>query len=219
MFEKLVQKLKKMMPSDRPQVDPAQFGDPVALQTQWTPAKSGGASFATHKMVQSFGRRLEFRMSMGARLFCLVFLLVGLGVLTGGIVTAVNGAEQIALPIFMCIFGSTFAAAGGGVYYFMNKPIVFDKASGYYWRGRVNPQLAYRSEQKKDFVALEDIHAIQLISEYCSSKDSSYYSYEINLVVKDASRVHVIDHGNLPRIRDNAQSLSEFLDVPIWDAI
>lgn len=66
---------------------------------------------------------------------------------------------------------------------------------------------------------LDDICAIQLISEYCSGDDSSYYSYELNLVLKDASRINVIDHGNKTRILEDTQILADFLDVPVWNAI
>ncbi len=61
MFKKIAQKLKAMIPSDGPSVDPTQFSDAVAMETKWTPAKSGGANFRTHKIVPGFGTRLEFR--------------------------------------------------------------------------------------------------------------------------------------------------------------
>ncbi len=47
---------------------------------------------------------------------------------------------------------------------------------------------------------------------------SSYYSYELNLVLDDGSRINVVDHGNLDRLRGDAQTLSRFLDKPVWDA-
>jgi hypothetical protein len=47
---------------------------------------------------------------------------------------------------------------------------------------------------------------------------NSYYSYELNLVLDDGSRINVVDHGNLDRLRSDAQTLSRFLDKPVWDA-
>ena len=79
--------------------------------------------------------------------------------------------------------------------------------------------MVYDKEELKAFIKLEDIHAIQLISEYISGEKSSYYSYELNLVLKDAGRINVIDHGNDGVIINNAKILSRFLDVPVWDAI
>ena len=51
-----------------------------------------------------------------------------------------------------------------------------------------------------------------------SGNKNSYYSYELNLVLEDGSRVNVVDQGNLKRLRSDAQTLSRFLDKPVWDA-
>jgi hypothetical protein len=203
--------------------EPTQSGDPIAMETQWTPKKSGGANFRTHNIVRGFGTRLTFRLSLGTKLFFCLFFLIGLGVLVGGVVMAVNGSADALAPIVMCISGSVFVVASGSTFYVINKPIVFDKDTGYFWKGRRSPRLHLMGKASKGFVRLHDIHAIQLVSEVCTSESdkgpSSYYSsYEINIVLKDASRVNIIDHGNLNRIREDAQSLSTFLEVPMWDA-
>ena len=65
---------------------------------------------------------------------------------------------------------------------------------------------------------LSSIHALQLLSEFVSGSKSSYYSYELNLVLNDGSRINVVDHGNLERLRSDASALSRFLDKPVWDA-
>ena len=207
---------------DRSLFEPTQFDDPIAMETQWTPKKSDGASFRTHKIVRSFGTRLVFRLSLGAKLFFSLFLLIGLGVLVGGVVVAVNGSENVLVPIFMCISGAVFVVTSSSTFYVMNKPVVFDKDAGYFWKGRRSPRLHLMGNASKGFVRLHDIHAIQLVTEVCVSNSnknpSSYYSYEINIVLKDARRVNIIDHGNLSHIREDAQALSTFLEVPMWDA-
>lgn len=72
----------------------------------------------------------------------------------------------------------------------------------------------------KNFAGLEDIHALQLLSEYCrGGKKRSYYSYELNLVLRNGRRINVMDHGDCKKLREDAQTLSEFLDKPVWDAI
>jgi len=50
MFERLNEKLAEMR--EQAAVDASQFNDSVAEQTDWTPLKSGGANFHTHKLVQ-----------------------------------------------------------------------------------------------------------------------------------------------------------------------
>jgi len=69
------------------------------------------------------------------------------------------------------------------------------------------------------FAKLEDIHALQLISEYCGGNDGSYYSYELNLVLENGKRINVVDHGNKNKLRKEANNLSAFLAKPVWDAI
>jgi len=38
------------------------------------------------------------------------------------------------------------------------------------------------------------------------------------LVLNDASRINVIDHGNIKKLREDGQKLAEFLGKPLWDA-
>ena len=57
------------------------------------------------------------------------------------------------------------------------------------------------------------------VRQACSGDKSRYYSYELNLVLEDGSRLNVIDHGNVEAIRADAQKLAAFLGKPLWDAI
>ena len=70
----------------------------------------------------------------------------------------------------------------------------------------------------KHFAELEKIHALQLIFN-ASSQRFYGFSYELNLVLEAGKRINVIDHGNLDRLREDADTLAAFLDKPIWDAI
>ena len=69
-------------------------------------------------------------------------------------------------------------------------------------------------------VHIEQIHALQLLSKQRVKSMQSvgtYQSFELNLVLRNGSRVHVIDHGDGPRLRQDAQALSRFLSRPLWD--
>jgi len=199
--------------------DPSQLGDPVAMQTGWTPAKRGGTSFRTHKLVEVNLYRLEFQASLAAKLFYLIFLLSGIGIIIGFLFTKIasEGFSFDADTILPLVAGLVFAMVGGFLLYFGTAPIVFDKTHGAFWKGRKSPN-EYRQDIKH-FAELDKIHSLQLISEYVRSNKHSYYSYELNLVLEDGQRLNVIDHGKLDRIREDAQTLSVFLNKPVWDAI
>lgn len=219
MLKRLVEKLQRLS-REAVAYDPSRFDDPIAMQTDWTPARSGGASFRTHKLVAVDSFRMNFRASAGAIAFCLLFLLLGLGVMVGfSAANLSSGGLSFSMEtILPVLFGLVFATAGGSMLYYGARPIVFDKRSGAFWKGRQAPFEVVNRRALKDFVELEEIHALQLISELCRSDKSSYYSYELNLVLSDGRRINVVDHGNQEKLREDARILSAFLDAPVWDA-
>ena len=220
MFKKLMCKLLKLT-SEQNAFDPSQLNDPVAMQTSWTPAKSGGANFQTHKLVKVNTYRLEFRASIGAKLFYLIFLLVGIGVLIGvSFVKLSSGGLSFNIDTIMPLaMGLIFTVIGGAMVYFGTRPIVFDKTKGAFWKARQSPAALSMKQDRKHFAELERIHALQLIAEYVRGNKTSYYSYELNLVLGNGDRVNVIDHSNESKLREDARTLSAFLEKPVWDAI
>jgi hypothetical protein len=218
MFEKLKQKLRVLSTPPVP-FDPSRFGDPVALQTAWTPAKRGGASFRTHKLAAAGPNRIEFRAASGAMLFYLLFSLLGLGVFVGLSVAWFSGAGVWSDPgmLVPLLISLIFIAIGAYRLYTGTAPIVIEKGRGVFWKGRKGPDEVIDTRNTGTFVRLDHVHAVQLISEFISGKNS-YYSYELNLVLEDGKRVTVVDHGNLGKIREDAKTLALFLGRPLWDA-
>lgn len=234
MFKKLVQELQRMA-GNRKKVDPSQLGDPVSMQTDWTYTSKGmmgGANFRTHKLVKVNSARLEFRATMGALLFYLVFL-VGpvvafIGILyklsSGGFSFKVFSFNmETILPVVIAVVITPFFAIvmilGWGMFYSGTTPIVFDKLSGFFWKGRKAPNEVFSMNTLMEFTKLEDIHALQLVSEYFRGGKGSSYIYELNLVLEDGKRIIVVEHGDEEKLREDTDTLSAFLGRPVWDAI
>jgi hypothetical protein len=217
MFEKLQAKLRLLTKTPAP-FDPSRFNDPLALRTEWTPAKRGGTNIRTHRLILTGPTRAEFRPAIGALLFYVLFLCIGLGVFAAIAASWLSGTGSfnpgMVMPLIICL---VFVAIGAYMLYAGTAPIVFEKGRGVFWKGRKGPDQAIDSRNISDRVRIDQVHAIQLISEYISGK-SSYYSYELNLVLEDGKRVNVIDHGNLKKIREDAAKLAVFLGKPLWDA-
>ena len=199
-------------------VEQFRLDDPVAAQTEWVPVCEGGTNFCTHKLVQVSSGRVEFRPTVKGRLIAVLFPLAGLGALALGVYGLVNDVGAGPFIIIPLVVGCAFAALGGALFWFMTRRVAFDQQAGCFWKGGSTP-VRYSvadDEYGKNAVPLAQIHALQLIPKL--SEDGDYYSYELNLVVKDGSRVNVVDHGDLARIRQDARQLAQFLNVPIWDA-
>jgi hypothetical protein len=221
MLKDLLQKIQRLSSGGRGLFDPSVFNDPLALQTEWTPAKGGGANFRTHKLVEIHADRLEFKASVIARLFYLTFFLAGLGILIGFLAPLFSAKTssfdfELIIPL---IVGFVFTSLGAFMLYFGTQPVVFDRRNGFFWKGRTAPDEVLRQERLKNFAKIDQVHAIQLLSEYCRGNKSSYYSYEINLVLKDGGRINVVDHGNAAKIRQDAEKIADFIKKPVWDAI
>jgi hypothetical protein len=197
--------------------DPASLNDPLATQTKWSPAKGGGASFRTHRLVRTGPDRLEFQTSTGAKLFYLLFILVGLGLIIGFSLFAMSSnSSEVFIPILV---GFVFATVGGVMLYLGTTPVIFDKHRGSFWKSRQDPAQITGKSSSKNFARLDKVHALQLVSEYCQGNKSSFYSYELNLVMSSGQRINVVDHGSAEELRRDARTLAAFLDKPLWDAI
>lgn len=179
----------------------------------WGPLKKGGANFKTHKLVEISTLRLEYKASFGYKLFAGIFLMIGMII---PVVMIMNEG----VPIFVGFFGLIFLGAGGFIVNSVLKPIVFDKSMGYFWKGKKDPHMVANSSDIKTIAKLDEIYGIQVIKEYVKSKnskghDSSYYSYEINLVLNSGKRLNVVDYGNATSILQDASALSKFLEVRV----
>ena len=219
MFEKIKQAL--LRGREKVVIDPSRFSDPVADTTEWGPAKRGGSSFKTHKLVYFGGQRLDFKGSIGGIIFGLIFFLAGIGAIVGfSIFMGTSENLEFEFPMLIpYVFGTIFSLVGWFMYRSMTAPIVFDKTLGHFWKGRKSPREVFNIDSIKVHTKLDQIHAIQILSEYCHTDKSHYYSYELNLILKDSSRINVIDHGNLKVLREDANTLADFLGVPIWDVV
>lgn len=213
--------LRKIFPNIDPANNPEYFtgetlNDPVALQTSWSPLKPGGTNFRTRKLVRN-GRKLECKPTTGALIFGAIFFCFGIG-MAFPLLSASKGPEGV--PIIVAIL---FPLIFGGVGFFLLKgsmtPITFDGNSKLFWHGYGDPSQSMRNDGKTKVIPFDSIHALQVISEWCrgGKNSSSFYSYELNLVMNDGSRYNVMDHGNLRALDEDAHKLASFLNVPLWN--
>ncbi|MEM7377082.1 MAG: hypothetical protein AAF460_06180 [Pseudomonadota bacterium] len=195
--------------------DPANLEDDLAQRTAWTPLKGGGTNMHTHVLRSHSAWHVSFEPRRWALAFPSVFIVVGVGAAVAmGSQAAAEGPLAVA---FGLLFGVVFVGAGVLILRGMLQPRHFDRTLGYYWKGRAR-QDGHGIEALNEHCRLDEIHAVQLIRERCSGKNRAYFSYELNLVKHDGSRLNVVDHGKVVALRSDAAQLATLLDVPLWDA-
>lgn len=216
MYEKLAQRIQSVH-YNQYGFDPAQFNDPIALQTGWMRASPGGSSFRTFKLVEVNPSRVEFKTTFGAVLFSLIFIVLGTG-LTTLLIRYSNWASPGAETIIPLFIGLIFAAVGGYLLYRQMLPIVFDKREGLFWRKHKPVSVLRLEDATENCARLEHIHALQIVAEFISGKNAGYFSFELNLVLKNGKRINIIDHSKKEKLDRDARLLANFLKIPIWDA-
>lgn len=195
--------------------------DPVAAKTGWQPLASGGTNICTHRLKETKPGCCRFEMTRGAKLFVALFGLMGIGI--PGIIAhehwVKRGGEWLAMDFLMpIVIGAVFVGVSFFFWRQMSRPRVFDRNYGLYWSVHTPPERLDPAQRYQSWVYLQEVHALQIVEEYVRGDKSSYYSYELNLVMDDGQRLNVVDHGSVKKLREDADLLAKFLGVPLWDA-
>ena len=187
--------------------DIERFNDPIANQIDWDWIVSGGSSFQTHELAHESNGNIRFKATGGSISFALGFIVI-----------PVLFSPFIFLDEMALIPLGIFGIAGSWLLYHSLTPIVFDFEKGYFYSGRLRGNDAPWTKGL-DWCKLNDIHALQIISEYISGdrERRGFNSFELNIVTKDAYRINVVDHGNIYALRSHAKALGDKLGVPVWD--
>jgi len=183
-------------------LDLGAFGNEIAFKTSWEPLVGGGTNFCTHRAQKNAsldGDIFVFKTTIQAYLFAFSF--VALGAMFAISSAAGEFEDKIGL------MGLGFLAFGWWYLWSLRrKESRFDRHSNELTQG------------KKSF-DLKNAEAIQLIREYVRGHENNYYSYELNLICSDGSRINIVDHGALRKLREDAALLAEYLSIRVWDAI
>jgi hypothetical protein len=155
------------------------------------------------ELVELAGRRSARRMGN-------VFLYAGIAALIG----AVALFTQTFFACFICgALGAIFVWIARLTLRDLDRRRWFDKRTQLFTKDAAGdePELC---------VPLADIVALQLLKKRVEGRrnSSGYECLELNLVLRDRSRVNVIVDGGVRRIEKDAQTLADFLAVPVWQA-
>ncbi len=208
------------------------FSDPLAKEISWAPASSGGSNFCTRKLHKNESGILTYRPTLFSLIFSLIFIAVGAWIIQLSLKLPFSLLDLLHHPlgcirgiwfsiqnilstpkIFGVLFGLVFMLPGFFFFYSFVSPVRFDLRSRFFIKGFP----LFRQKR----ISFQEIHALQILSEPCrgGSKHSSktYLSTELTLVLKNKTRITLVDHSDLTRIRQEAETLSKALSVPVWD--
>lgn len=190
------------------QRDPSEFNDEIALRTEWASLTTKNNS-NSHKLLEKPGSKLFYRPT--ARLIFgliqMLLLLSGFGALLlfGLIVNAFRG-EFSTLNIFTLLIGSIFFGLPIAMVFEIYRPIAFDL---------INQCVTL----KKERTSFSEVYAVQLLRGY---DDKARPYYQINLVLRDASRIFIMNYNDTSTARTDAVRIARAMNLAlsrIWDTL
>ena len=200
---RVLKNIFSLFQDNREILDLSAFGNEIAFKTSWEPLVGGGTSFCTHRAQKNaslMGDVIVFKTAIQAYLFAISFVALGAMFAIASAAGEFEDKTGLVVGLGFLAFGCWY------LWSLRQKESRFDRYSNELTQG------------KKSF-DLKNAEAIQLIREYIRGRESSYYSYELNLICSDGSRINIVDHGALRKLREDAALLAEYLSIPIWDAI
>ncbi|MDD3302814.1 MAG: hypothetical protein PHN31_04600 [Candidatus Gracilibacteria bacterium] len=236
----LIEKIKKMIEeSKRNKIEEQQkyneminsINDEIVKKASFFPLKLGGADGKIHSLIiDTYGNYII----KGDKWFPILFICISslpIVVITIYIIYNYNNlilsnynnlilsnlkTYIVLIPIFLIIFNFVFII----IFYNIFRSKIFDFQNGYFYDLRYQNKiysLINDEKYKNKIIPINQIHAIQIIKEKVKAKNGSYYSYEFNLILKDSSRINVMDHGNIVKIRSDADQIANRLGLKVWD--
>jgi len=196
------------------------FNNKIAIKTNWAPIKGNDFSVVEQELNEISKTRIEFLATKSIK--SMEFMIIGASLISLILAIIITLSDIKDSPAFIFWGFGVFALVFG---LFMLKakltPRVFDLEQKHYYKGS-------KYELAKEKCDIIDIVAIQVLSEFISAdnlisesniKRKDSYKYEINLILKDAQRINLVESSNLQKIREDAKKLSEFLNIPLLEVI
>lgn len=207
--------------------DAFRFDDPIALETQWAPMPSSvGSNLQMYLLKQKGAHELAIVPNILKKWFYILFIAAGIGLMTSPLSfhlhpTYSTGDIDTLGHLILFVFGIIFCVVGFSLYSFAHAPITFHRANGFSSKAARKGLLFSQAKPDDLSAPLRDIYALQIIPVYFSRtgrKSRPFYNFQLNIVLSDSQRLHVVNYSSLIILREDAFKISSFLGIPLWDA-
>ncbi len=224
MLGKIISTIENIFdPSSRePEIPYGQkFEDQFADKIEWIGIQdhNSGANFVSHRLEKVDSNTIKVKCTWEAMVLGLIIQFMG-GTLAifGTIVVWNDGRVPWYGSLIPLIPGLVFVVIGGNLLNQLLAPIIFDFREGVFKKGIEGIENHRKNLKSRDCFSLKEIHAIQLLC-YLKHSRHPFQCFQLNLVLKDRSRITILDHSGSLVIRNEAESLASMLNVPIWDVM
>lgn len=187
--------------------DVRDFNDKLAEITDWEPVKNKGV-LKSKKRIRKVGfNKFRYTVKLETKIILSAAIVLGITSIINGIFLFLLDTTVIHYKYIALMFvGIVITVSCLSALLLISNKYVFDK----------NKKIFKRKNVK---IALDKIHALQLIKKQFLAKKSVHTCYELNLVLEDASRIHLVDYDKLKEAKEDSKVISEFLKIKVWSKV
>jgi len=200
--------------------------DEIVKKAWFLPLKRWWANYKTHNLIIDSYWNYIFKVSLRFPYIFIWFFSLPIGVTLISFlwyitlnINSLDNNEIINYLLPVIVF-SCFPIIFIIIFYFIFVSKIFDFQNWYYYNLKYKNKLyslLNDEKYKNKIVPITQIHALQIIREKVITKNANYNSYELNLILKDSSRINILDHWNYIIIKENSEQIANRLWVKIWD--
>lgn len=163
-----------------------------------------GPKFLSHTLVITKSRAY-LRPTVGAMMFCVVYIVVG-----GFLASLAAYLSVVTAHYDLSIFVGGFGIAIGAFGIVLIQPFIR--------RASFNKTLGIFDNRKDRNVKLSHIVSLQINNKIIQRKNAlSYACFELNLLTKHGRRINILNHNNEDQLENDAALLGMFLGVEVKD--
>ncbi|MFN7113289.1 MAG: hypothetical protein ACK4PK_02910 [Alphaproteobacteria bacterium] len=185
--------------------DPSEFKDDIAKRTEWEAFnKASGNVNLSRLITDPDGHHLFYKPTLGLYLLSGGFIFMGLfcpAIIIGSTIQEGKPIDKdVIVPTLICL---VFAVIGIGIFFGLRKRLRFD----------MTERCVIDGEARTYF---SEIHALQLVVQ----RGNKYRNYQLNLVLRDAERVHVMNYADSQTARADTARIAAAIGIAetrIWD--
>lgn len=190
--------------------------NPVAMATEWEMMSPDDTRWYKLHIVTERLDRLELTADWRVKLVCVAMMAGGAWLAWWAYGTPGLYEEDMSMVLDVAI-GCVLFLAGMTCLGRIHRPLVFDKKSGRFGKGRLGSMYAGQHGDGIEGQRMEKICSLQLLR--AGSSDGSLgMVFHLNLVLENGSRVNVLRSGDEHDVMHVAETVSRFVDRPVWDA-
>jgi hypothetical protein len=184
--------------------DPSEFKDDIARRTEWEAFNKANSNVNLNRlMVDQDGHHLFYKPTIGLYFLSGGFLFMGLfspAIIIGSTIQEGKPIDKdVVVPVLLCL---VFAVVGIGIFLGLRKRLRFD----------MTERCMIAGDNRTYF---SDIHALQLVVQ----RGSKHRNYQLNLVLRDADRVHVMNYADSRTARADTARIAAAIGIPVWDVM